>query len=175
MAPQPQESANTIEVRPSAIEGLGLFAAVALSPGQTIREVNVLREISPEQPLRPDLGERFDHCDYPDGKVVLLGFPDRHVNHCCDPNAFARYEGDPCFLVALRAIAPGTEITIDYNINITGGSEWPCHCGAPRCSGRCVGDFFRLPLEIQREYRPLLASWFVRAHARRLESLDVVA
>jgi len=34
------------------------------------------------------------------------------------------------------------------------------------------GDFFRLPAQWQREYRPLLADWFVRRHRERLEAID---
>jgi SET domain-containing protein len=160
------------EVRSSSIEGLGLFALASLKPGQCIRRINVVREITPDAPLREDLGERFDHCDYPDGKVVLIGIPDRHVNHSCDPNAYVRYEEDACYLFARRAIAAGEEITCDYNLNITGGTSWPCHCGAARCRGETLGDFFKLPPDIQREYRPLLADWFVRRYRESLASLD---
>ncbi len=131
-----------------------------------------MREITPAAPLREDRGERADHCDYPDGKVVLLGFPDRCVNHSCDPSAWVRYEGDAAWLVARRDLAAGDEITCDYNINITGGSSWPCRCGAARCRGVTAGDFFLLPAEIQREYRPLLADWFVRRHPERIAALD---
>ena len=61
------------------------------------------------------------------------------------------YEGDRPFLVARRDIAAGEEVTCDYNINITGGTAWPCHCGAARCSGTTVGDFFQLLLDIHNE------------------------
>ena len=161
-----------IEVRRSPIEGLGLFALRFFPPGIRIRKINVVREITPESPLREDLGERVDHCDYPDGKVVLLGFPDRYVNHSCDPNAYVSYDQDGCYLVARRRIAAGDEITCDYNLNLTAGTPWPCHCGAARCRGETVADFFRLPLEVQREYRPLLADWFMRRHRARLAALD---
>jgi len=160
-----------VEVKPSSIEGLGLFALIPLDPGQCLRRINVVREITPGAPLREDAGERPDHCDYPDGKMVLLGFPDRHINHSCDPNAWVRYEKDACYLHARRAIAAGEEITCDYNLNITGGTSWPCRCGAPRCRGETLGDFFKLPTEIQQEYRPLLADWFVRAHHEQLNTL----
>jgi len=159
---------SAVEVRPSRIEGLGVFAARAFHAGERIRRVNVVREITSASPIREDLGERIDHCSYPDGKVVLLGFPDRHVNHSCDPNAWELYEGDSSYLVAWREIAAGDEITVDYNINIAEGTAWPCTCGVARCRGMVVGDFFRLPEEWQREYRPLLAEWFVRRHRGQL-------
>jgi hypothetical protein len=163
---------TTLEVRPSRIEGLGLFAARPFHAGDYIGRVNVVREITVDSPLRADRGERADHCAYPDGKVVLWGYPDRHVNHSCDPNAYEAFEGESSSLVARRDIAEGEEITCDYNINISDGTAWPCTCGARRCTGEVAGDFFRLPTERQREYRPLLAAWFVRRHRYRLEMLD---
>lgn len=161
-----------VTVRASAIEGLGLFAARPFRAGERIRRINVVREVTPDAPLRPELGERQDHCDYPDGRVVLFGYPDRHINHSCDPNAYALYEGAATYLVARRDTAAGDEITCDYNINITGGSSWPCHCGAERCRGETTGDFFLLPIDIKREYRPLLAAWFVARNAERIDALD---
>lgn len=159
-----------VEVRPSAIEGLGVFAARAFRAGERIRRVNVLREITADAPLREDLGERPDHCNYPDGKVVLYGFPDRHLNHSCDPNAYEVFQEGATCLVARRDIAAGEEITCDYNVNIADGTSWPCRCGASRCHGRVAGDFFLLPPEWQQEYRPLLAEWFVRRHRERLKA-----
>jgi SET domain len=148
-----------------------VFAARTFHAGERMRQIHVVREVTPALPLRPELGERADHCDYPNGKVVLLGSPDRYINHSCDPNAYVLYERDRSFLAARQDIPAGQEITYDYNINITGRTAWPCHCGALRCRGTTVGDFFRLPLDIQREYRPLLAEWLVHLpsgpHTRR--------
>lgn len=172
MSPRPLFSTGDVEVRPSAIEGLGVFAVRSFRAGDRIRKVNVVREVTPETPIREELGERTDHCNYPDGKVVLYGPPDRHINHSCAPNAFEVFEEDGTYLVARRDIAVGTEITCDYNINIVNGTAWPCRCGARRCRGEVVGDFFRLPKQRQREYRALLAEWFIRRHRERLEALD---
>ena len=165
---------SDVEVRPSGIEGLGIFATVPIAAGQRIRKITVVREVTPLQPLREDLGERQEHCDYPDGKIVLLGFPDRHVNHSCDPNAYVLYDEKGCFLVARRVIPSGAEVTCDYNINLSGGTAWPCRCGAPRCSGTVVGDFFLLPPTLQREYGPLLAEWFARRHQVRLKASGIL-
>jgi uncharacterized protein len=161
-----------VDVRPSRIEGLGVFAVRPFRAGERIRRVNVLREVTPECPIREELGERVDHCSYPDGKTVLWGVPDRHLNHSCDPNAWVSYEGDACCLVARREVAAGEEITCDYNVNIADGTAWPCRCGAGRCRGEVAGDFFRLPVPWQREYRPFLAEWFVRRHPERVAALD---
>ena len=161
-----------VEVKASRIEGLGVFAVRPFRTGERIRRVNVVRDVTPESPIREDLGERVDHCSYPDGKVVLFGFPDRHVNHSCDPNAWEQYEADSSYLVARREIAAGEEITCDYNVNIVDGTAWPCRCGAPRCRGEVAGDFFRLPRQWQQEYRSFLADWFVRRHHERLAELE---
>jgi hypothetical protein len=167
-----ESPASDVEVRPSPIEGIGVFAVRSFGAGERIRRVNVVREITPESPIREDLGERVDHCSYPDGRTVLFGFPDRHVNHSCDPNAWELYAGGSTYLAARREIAADEEITCDYNINIADGTAWPCRCGAARCRGEVVGDFFRLPKAWQREYRELLAEWFVRRHRDRLAELD---
>ena len=158
---------SVIAVKPSSIEGLGLFACRPFEAGERVHRIKVVREVTAEAPLREELGERFDHCDYPDGKIVLIGLPSRHLNHSCDPNSYLRYEADGCYVVARRGIASGEEVTVDYNINISGGSAWPCHCGSGRCLGTVVGDFFLLPSTRQEEYRPLLAEWFLRRHTER--------
>ena len=163
-----------VEARPSVIEGLGLFACRPFAALEIIHRINVVRELTAAAPLRPELGERRDHCDYPDGKVVLIGPPDRHLNHCCDPNAWVRYDPDGPVLLARRLIATDDEITCDYSINVTAGDVWPCHCGAKRCRGRVDGDFFHLPFELQVEYAPYMAPWFVRQHRDRLRALGLV-
>lgn len=161
-----------VDVKSSRIEGFGVFATRPFHTGERIRRVNVIREVTADSPLRDDQGERVDHCAYPDGRVVLWGYPDRHVNHSCDPNAYEVFESGSSYLLARRDIADGEEITCDYNINISDGTSWSCTCGARRCGGQVVGDFFRLPEEWQREYRPLLAPWFVQRHRDRIEILD---
>lgn len=160
-----------VEVKQSRVGGLGLFAARDLEAGERIRRISIVREITSESPLREDLGERIEHCSYPDGKVVLVGFPDRHVNHSCDPNAYKLYARDGVYVVARRPIQSGEEITFDYTINTSGGGSWSCNCGSARCRGQCVGEFFSLPNEIQIEYLPLLAGWFIRRHEREINEL----
>jgi hypothetical protein len=155
-----------IEVRESEGRGLGVFAKSPFASGERIRVVNIEREVTEEQPLGPE--DNPDHAFLSDGKLLLVGMPDRYLNHCCDPNAFVRYRGTAIDLVARRPIRPGEEITVDYLINNAGGDSWECRCGSERCRGKTAAGFFELPIEIQREYYPLLAPWFLRQHTARL-------
>jgi hypothetical protein len=161
-----------VEVRESSIGGLGVFTTQALRPGELIREFELGREVTREKPLRLENGELPEHCPLIDGRFFLVGAPDRYFNHSCDPNVYKRFAGGRIEVVARRSIAAGDELTLDYLINNSGGDCWPCHCGAVRCRGETARSFFHLPLEIQLEYLPLLAPWFVKRHSRELEDLD---
>ena len=93
-----------VGLRESAIEGTGVFAARHFEAGDVISRIHVQREITAESPLAP--GECYQHQSYPDGRVVLVGAPDRHVNHCCDPNAYKRFHAfDRAYTIARRTIA----------------------------------------------------------------------
>ncbi len=56
------------------------------------------------------------------------------INHCCEPNLRARLSRGRIFLVSLRPIAAGEELTLDYQV---GGDspDLPCRCGAAGCRG----------------------------------------
>ncbi len=92
-----------VEVRASSVQGLGVFALRSFHAGDIIRRVNVVREVTAQTPLRPELGELFEHCAYPDDRIFLYGFPDRHFNHSCDPSAYKSYEADSTIIRALLA------------------------------------------------------------------------
>lgn len=72
-----------------------------------------------------------------------LNEPADCINHSCKPNAGLSGQ---IAIVALRTIAPGEEITLDYAM--CDGSpydEFECHCQAPNCRGRVTGEDWRLP------------------------------
>ena len=160
---------NEVEVRASEERGLGVFALRPFIAGERIRVVNIEREVTDEQPLGPH--DNPDHAFLSDGKLLLVGEHDRYLNHSCDPNAWVRYHGETIELVARRAIGAGEELTVDYLINNAGGDRWECRCDVARCRRGSAISFFELPFDIQREYFPLLAPWFVRDHEARLEKV----
>ena len=59
----------------------------------------------------------------------------RFINHSCDPNTFTRITDTRAEFYALRDIAKGEELTVDYEESHHNGTL-PCRCGATNCRGK---------------------------------------
>jgi hypothetical protein len=70
------------------------------------------------------------------------------LNHSCAPNVGVR--GEITF-VAMRDIARGEELTLDYAMIDNNCERMTCRCGAKRCRGIITGQDWRRP-ELQRKY-----------------------
>lgn len=160
-----------VAVRESKVSSLGLFTCEPVHAGQVVCEFRLEREITPDSPPMPDLGEHREHCALIDNRFYLIGSPERYANHSCDPNIYLRFRAKRVDIVALREIKAHSELFLDYLINNQGGNSWPCSCGAHRCRGETGRSFLTLPAKFQREYLPLLAPWFVKRYSRELEHL----
>jgi hypothetical protein len=64
--------------------------------------------------------------------------PTNFLNHSCDPNA--GYDGDGA-IVALRPIAAGEEIRMDYGtFSFSFDHDFSCRCGAAACRGKVTAS-----------------------------------
>ena len=161
-----------VTVNESVISGLGMFSLESIPSGKMILAIDDSRIVTPEFPLVEGQGEREYHCDYlADGKVVLMQFPERHINHSCDPNTFVKTIFGVRYVLALRSIPAGAGITYDYCINGFGDTLWQCNCRSPRCRKTIHSDFFHLPYELQVEYLPLLDDWYVEEYRGKVQEL----
>jgi SET domain-containing protein len=107
---------------PSAIHGFGVFAAAQIAQGTPVwrfargLDMEFRPDIVPTLPAH--VREFFAHYGYLDRNVqrIILCFDDaRFVNHSDAPNVATDYAQDPYGLdVALRDIAAGEELTMDY-------------------------------------------------------------
>jgi uncharacterized protein len=136
---------DNIRVGPSPIHGQGGFAArfvpkgahVSEYAGERITKAESLRRCEAQNWFIFGLDEEFDL----DGDVEWN--PARFLNHSCAPNSEAVYEDGRVWIVALRDIRPGEEITFNYGYDLADYAEHPCRCGAPECVGYIVAeDFF---------------------------------
>jgi SET domain-containing protein len=162
-----------LEVKPSAIGGHGVFAAQDLPPGERlamfggdvmlIDEIRRLPEHLHHYPLQ--IEERFvlyyRHAQEPEATD--------YFNHSCAPNA--GFKGQ-VFLVAMRNIKKGEEVTFDYAMVISEsvGSdvvfEVHCNCGAPGCRGHVTERDWQDPV-LQQKYRGFFSQYL----AERIERL----
>jgi uncharacterized protein len=134
-----------IEVRPSPIQGKGLFAKQPFKKGEKFR---VTTGEHPSVIMTDEEFEAYkktaDHWD-----AVALGNgthrvgtlnreddPSNYGNHSCDPNIAPVDNGGS---VALRDIAAGEEITADYAQFSQKGWTMQCNCGAKNCKGIVKG------------------------------------
>ena len=63
----------------------------------------------------------------------------RYINHSCDPNCTVEYTTETLWIVALRHIQVGEELSCNYGYDAREYDKFPCRCGAPICCGYIVG------------------------------------
>ena len=126
-----------VRVGPSRIAGQGLFAAQDISKGTWIIQYIGEKIASRERARRLAAGNAYIfHLTYRyalDGQT--LENTARYINHSCDPNCAVEKTPDTIWIVAVRDIAAGEELSYNYGYDARDYQENPCHCGAPRCCG----------------------------------------
>jgi SET domain-containing protein len=140
--------------RNSKIHGQGVFATAPIKAGEEVVEY--------KGKLRSHAEVDEEYGGHDDGHTFLFILNDdyvidaniggntaRWINHGCAPNCKAYVIGDESddprkdrvVIEALRDIAPGEELTYDYDIQVEGPISaeerklWACRCGAPNCTG----------------------------------------
>lgn len=161
---------SRVRVSKSSIEGTGVFACFDLVEGEVVLRIDDSHVVNQEYPVPEEEAVHFDYLGA--GRVIWMQAPERYINHSCDPNVYIRTRNCVREVLALRSIRAGEEIAYDYSINGFGDTVWTCTCQASRCRHSVHSDFFHLPLELQREYLPLLDDWFRQERADKVKALD---
>lgn len=161
--PVPQPDGLAVELRRASGNGRGVFAVRPIPAGAVVLVFGGPR-------LGRDQITDFTHTLEIDDGVFLgpSGGIDDYVNHACEPNGAVFVEGDAVVLRAVRPIAVGEQVTMDYSLTmVTDPTAFDCGCGSPRCRGR-VRPFPRLPARLRREYaaRGMVPEWVVRRERR---------
>lgn len=152
-------------LRGSAIHAVGCYTTAPIAKGTKVVEYT-----GPRLPASAceDL-YAADEVTYlfgmQDGKTVIDGHGmAAFVNHSCEPNCETDESDGHVWIVALRDIAAGEELT--YNYNLYDGEDLndaPCCCGAKKCRGTMYE-----PAEIARlKQRARAAKKRARTAARR--------
>ena len=125
-----------LTVRDSGIHGRGLFARRRLPARRKVGEVGGTRVRLPQAWRDVERRARIYIIEL-NSRAALDCSSDplfRHLNHSCRPNCYLRIIRGRVEVYALRSIAPGVELTVDYGETPhVGGMR--CRCGVPRCRG----------------------------------------
>lgn len=127
-----------LEVRASRIDGLGVFAAQAIAGARKIGEIRGESISVDAARIRATRSERIMIVELSAHRAIDFSKsadPMRFTNHSCQPNARLDISQGRVEFYALRAIAPGEEITVHYGQTHHQG-KLACRCGTPGCIGR---------------------------------------
>lgn len=130
---------RAVDVRRSAIDGHGAFAGEAIAAGDPIGAIRG-RTMSVKEARQRARGQRRIMVIELGPKLAIDASgsedPLRYTNHSCRPNASLRVSPEAVEVVALRDIAAGEEITVDYGDTHHEG-RLRCRCGV---GGACRGQ-----------------------------------
>lgn len=138
MPPRPAYQKYALDVRPSAIDGLGVFAAEPIGAARKIGEIRGESISVDTARIRATRSERIMIVELsPRRAIDFSKSPDpmRYTNHSCAPNARLDIRQGRVEFYALRDIAIGEEVTVHYGETHHQGAL-ACRCGAPGCAGR---------------------------------------
>lgn len=148
-------------VQPSPIGGRGLFAVTAIAQGEIVcvkgghlldRTAMALYggaigdaelQVTDELYLAPSHADEFE-------QVMMF------LNHACEPNV--GIQGQIVF-VAMRNVAAGEELTLDYATIDHDTPSFRCRCGSDRCRGVVTGQDWQRP-DLQSKYGQYF-SWYL--------------
>jgi SET domain-containing protein len=123
-------------IRSSSLHGAGVYTNAPIVKGSRVLEYSGPR-ISAKQSEGLYDGDVTYLFGMDGGKTIIDGFcMAAFVNHSCDPNCESDQIENRVWIIALRDIAAGEELTYDYNIyDADPGDKALCRCGASNCRG----------------------------------------
>lgn len=140
-----------MELRQSAIHGLGAFARTTIPKGTRVIEYAGEKIGNAEADRRYDDESMKNHHTFlfilTDRLCVDAAFNGneaRFINHSCDPNCETSVTRGRIWIESIKTIAPGTELTYDYQYDDDPKYTekdllfYACSCGAAKCRGTIV-------------------------------------
>lgn len=169
MRPVCSRISDKVEIRSSGINQKGMFAKTKIQKGEIVYikggyiiARDELYTSSPINSYLPISDEFFlGALSSEDEEGIKL-----YNNHSCDPNCGMR--GEITF-VAMRDIAPGEELTIDYAFIDNEDYSFECTCGSKNCRHKITGYDWKIK-GLQEQYYEYFAKYIqLKIDAQRNE------
>jgi uncharacterized protein len=136
-------------IRSSAIHAAGCYTTSRIAKNTLVVEYTgprITKELADERYQNSPTTYLFGVGD---GSTVIDGHGTAmFINHSCDPNCETDERDGRVWVIALRDIAPGEELTYDYNLYDGDEDEARCNCGSANCRQTMYS-----PQEIRRRKR----------------------
>lgn len=133
-------------IRSSAIHAAGCYTTTPIHKGERVAEYTGHIVTKAEADIAYEESPITYLFGLGDGEMVIDGHSTAmFINHSCDANCETSEEDNRVYVMAIRNIAAGEEITYDYCLYDGGDDEATCNCGARKCRGTMYS-----PQEIRR-------------------------
>ncbi|MCK5580970.1 MAG: SET domain-containing protein-lysine N-methyltransferase [Candidatus Omnitrophica bacterium] len=142
-----------VVVRDSRIHSTGVFAKKFIPEGTRIIEYVGERITKAESDRRADIPLNRHKKDAAHGAVYIFQLNKRYdvdgavsyntarfLNHSCDPDCETDIIRGHIWIIALRDIEKGEELTYSYGYDFEDYQEHKCCCGSKRCVGYILAE-----------------------------------
>jgi len=143
-----------IIVRKSKIHGTGVFARTDIPEGTRVIEYVGDKITKAESDRRYEIAwERSQYGNNEKGVVYIFTLNKRYdidgdvwwntaknINHSCDPNCETDIIRGHVWIIAMRDIKKGQEISYNYGYDFDSYEDHRCHCGSRRCVGYILAE-----------------------------------
>jgi hypothetical protein len=135
-----------IDVKDSKIHGKGVFAATEIPKNKKV--IEYFGEKVSKKDAETIVGKQmgggeifiFELNNRSDINGDIAGNYAKFINHSCKPNCESRIEDGKIWIVSLRKIKTGEEITYNYGFSIEHYKDHPCNCGSDNCVGYILNE-----------------------------------
>lgn len=128
------QSRFAVKVKPSKIDGNGLFAAATIPSKKKIGELTgEVITVAKARKLATKIKRiAIVELDYDYALDATTDTAFRYINHSCTPNTYMRVIRKRVEFYSLREIAPREELTCNYGETHHDGAL-QCNCKSPTC------------------------------------------
>jgi uncharacterized protein len=121
-------------IRSSAIHAAGCYTTTPLRKGTQVVEYTGPRISKDEADEKYENSPTTYLFGLGDGSMVIDGHGTAmFINHSCDPNCETEEIEGRVWIMAIRNIKAGEELTYDYFLYDGDDDEARCNCGSPHC------------------------------------------
>lgn len=160
LADQPDhlQDIHFLQIRPSYIQGVGLFSGVNLAAGTILFVIKGERVIHREyDPYLAGKNPNWMGTGYCEWIIMEPHHSGLYLNHSCNPNVIVN---DKLQVVTFKPVKANEELVLDYSTTeLDPDWEMRCNCGENNCR-KILRSYQFLPKAIQKKYAKFIAPVF---------------